>query len=103
MTNEINSEALPAEAHGLQLYRINAREELLACEAVMFLGGKPAVEVTLRRAALSGRVEIGAELGDHFADVLDANGNMVENVALDARSYGILKNKWMRCKLEACA
>ena len=91
---------LPAEAVGLQLYRINKAEELLACEAVRFIAGWSGVEITLRRAAISGRVDIGGEIQDHFADVLDAEGLMIETVALDRRSYSALKNRWMRCKVE---
>lgn len=91
---------LPDEAVGLRLHKINRRDELIACEAVRFPRGRPAVDTVLRRAAISGRVEIGGEIEDHFADVLDDDGSIVETVALDARSYRALKTKWMRCNLE---
>lgn len=90
---------LPESAVGLKLYKI-VRESLIACESVRFEGGMAAVETTLRRANLSGRVEINGEIKNHFADVLDANHDLVETVALDAGSYRSLKNHWMRCKLE---
>ena len=64
------------------------------------IGSLPPESVGLRRAAISGRVETGGTIEDHFADVLDTNGSMVETVALDRRSYSALKNRWMRCKVE---
>lgn len=91
---------LPRVAAGLRLARIDKRDNLLLCEAVLFDSGWVGVETTLRRAAISGRVEIGGEVVDHFADVLDANGDIVEVIALDRRSYSALKNRWMRCKVE---
>jgi len=93
---------LPPEAVGLQLYKI-VREDLRACEAVRFVGGRQAAETTLWRAKISGRVDVGGDIKDHFADVLDSDGSIIETVALDAKSYGILKNRWMRCKLEPFA
>lgn len=90
---------LPAEAVGLRLYKY-VREELICCEAMRFPRGRPAVDTVLRRAAISGRVEIGGKIEDHFADVLDLEGSIIETVALDARSYSALKNKWMRCRIE---
>lgn len=92
--------ALPSEAVGLRLARIDSRERLILCEAVRFTGGCAAVDTILRRAAISGRVEIGGEIGNHFADVLDDNGDIVETVALDRLSYRALKGHWMRCKVE---
>lgn len=85
----------------LRLARIDRNDNLILCEAMELLGGTPAVETILRRAAISGRVEIEGKIANHFADVLDANGDMVTTVALDARSYGAIKNKWMRCKVSA--
>lgn len=93
---------LPAESKVVRLYRIVGGDTLIACEAIEFLEGEPAIDMTFRRAAISGRVEIGGEIKDHFADVLDAGGDsLLETVALDAKSYAALKNKWMRCKLDA--
>ena len=92
---------LPAEAVGLKLFRIDRKDRLIGCEGVRFVDGRSAVDNTLCRAAISGRVEIGGQVEDHFADVLDADGSMIETVALDAKSYGALKNRWMRCKVES--
>ena len=90
---------LPPTTVGLRLYRIQG-ERLIACEAVRFTRGRAAVLTVLRRAAISGRVEVGGEIADHFADVLDERENLIETVALDAKSYGALKNRWMRCRIE---
>lgn len=54
----------------------------------------------LRRASISGRVEVGGELADYFADVHDGDGNLLETVALDRDSYRALKYRWMRCKVQ---
>lgn len=91
---------LPTEACGLRLARITRKDDLILCEPVIFVDGRPAVDTVLRRAALSGRVEIGGKIADHFADVLDAEGDIIDDVALDAKSYGALKNHWMRCRID---
>lgn len=91
---------IPTTAKGLKLFRILKNGTLVGCEAVQFDGGHLAIDTTLRRAAISGRVEVGGELHNHFADILDSSGDMIENVALDAGSYKALKNHWMRCKVE---
>lgn len=91
---------LPPESTALKLYRIDRNDRLIPCEAVLFDGGRAAVDTVLRRAAISGRVDVGGDLNDHFADVLDDNGDIVETVALDSDSYRSLKNRWMRCALE---
>lgn len=91
---------LPPESTVLKLYKIDRNDRLIPCEAVLFKGGRGAVDTVLRRAAIAGHVEIGGDIKDHFADVMDINGSIVETVALDSDSYGSLKNKWMRCKLE---
>ncbi len=98
MTTEQRS--LPLAAVGLRLARIDSRERLSLCEAIRFDAGRPAVETTLHRATISGRVEIGGEIKNHFADVLDDSGDIIETVALDRHSYSALKNHWMRCKVE---
>lgn len=90
---------IPAEAVGLRLYRI-VGERMSSCEAMRFAGGRPAVLTVLNRAAVSGRVDVGGDIRDHFADVLDERETILETVALDAESYGALKNRWMRCKVE---
>lgn len=95
-----NLDKLPDACVGLRLYRIDSKERLLACETVIFKGGRGAVDTVLRRAAIAGRVEVGGDIKDHFADCVEADGSWSETVALDAKSYASLKNKWMRCKLE---
>lgn len=90
---------LPNNAMGLRLARIDRRETLHLCEAVRFPAGVVAVDTVLRRAAISGRVDVGGEIKDHFADVLDQDGAIIETVALDAKSYAALKNRW-RCRVE---
>lgn len=91
---------VPESACGLKLYRI-FRGDLIACEAVAFEGKQAAVNIILNRARLSGRVEVGGDIRDHFADIMDHDGDVVGEVALDAKSYSSLKNHWMRCKLQA--
>lgn len=91
---------LPKSAAGLRLARITRKEELILCEAMRFDGGWAAVDTVLRRANVSGRVEVGGKIADHFADVLDDKGDIVETVSLDRASYHALKTKWMRCKVE---
>ena len=92
------SKQIPSEATGLRLHRV-AGENLMSCEEVQFQTGYTGVETVLRRAAISGRVEVGGALEHHFADVLDAEGNILETVALDSHSYKALKNHWMPCKV----
>jgi hypothetical protein len=92
--------SIPQAAVGLKLFRHNQQDELVACKAVRFEGGRPAVGTALRRAAISGRVDVGGEIKNHFADILDADGSMIETVALDARSYKALKTRWARCRTE---
>lgn len=91
---------LPDTSAVLRLGRITKSGELICCEAMIFDKGRAAVETVLRRAALSGRVEVEGDIGDHLADVLDADGDLVATVALDRKSYSAIKNKWMRCKVE---
>lgn len=92
---------LPADAAGLRLARIKG-DDLRLCEIVMFARGRAGVDTVLRRAAISGRVEVDPpdDLPDWFADIMDAEGSMVGNVALDANSFRALKNHWMRCRYE---
>jgi hypothetical protein len=89
---------IPPDAVSLRLARI-VGDDLRLCETVRFRDGHDGVETVLRRAAISGRVEIGVEVGDYFADALDDNNDIVETIALDAKSYSKLKNRWMRCRL----
>lgn len=91
---------IDAKAVGLQLYRIGAKDRLIASEGVKFERGRAGVVTTLMRAQISGRVEIEGALDKHFADVLDTNGDILQSVALDAKSYHALKYHWMRCKCQ---
>lgn len=91
---------LPRSAVGLRLARIDRKENLVLCEAMRFESGRAGVEATLRRAWISGRVELGGVIANHFAEVLDDSGDIVATVALDRGSYSALKNRWMRCKVE---
>lgn len=91
---------LSADAVGLRLARINSREELILCEPVRFVNGRAAVDTVLRRAAISGRVEVEGKIDNHFADVLNDKQDITETVSLDAKSYGALKNRWMRCRVD---
>lgn len=97
-----NLDKLDREARGLRLYRHNARDELLACELVMFVRGAAAINTVLRRAALSGTVAIEPfdERPDYFADVYVDEHNWTQTILLDRASYSSLKNHWMRCRLE---
>lgn len=99
----LNLDKLPAEATSLRLYRIDKKDRLIACEGVRFPGGHAAVNTVLRRGGIAGLVDVGGNIQDHFADVLDDTGTMVQTVALDAGSYRALKTKWMPCKVEVPA
>lgn len=92
--------ALPPNAVGLRLARIDAKEQLILCEGVRFVGGVAAVDTVLRRAQISGVVAMNGQIKNHFADVLDEDGDIVETIALDAGSYAALKTRWMRCKVQ---
>jgi hypothetical protein len=95
---------LHEKACGLRLIRF-AGDKTHYCEPVYFVNGRNAVDTVLRRARLSGRVEIDGEVvGDkaYQADVLiGPDGEWDQHVALDAKSYSSLKNHWMRCKVDA--
>ncbi len=91
---------LPTEAVGLRLARITKSEKLILCEPVKFVTGRAAVSTVLRRAAISGLVKVDGKIENHFADILAENGDLVGTVTLDAASYGALKNRWMRCKVD---
>ena len=90
---------IPAEAAGLKLHRLIG-DRHIACEQVQFPDGRPAVITTLLRAEIAGRVEVDGEIEDHFVDVHDAEGDLIQTVALDAKSYRSLKTRWMRCRTE---
>jgi hypothetical protein len=91
---------IPPETAALRLCKMKG-EDLILCERVRFPGGVSAVDTTLRRAAISGQVGPVGETGDYWADILDENGDLIETVGLDRDTYSSLKNRWMRCKVEA--
>ncbi|MCW3477389.1 hypothetical protein OL599_22730 [Rhodovastum sp. RN2-1] len=91
---------LPPETQGLRLCKV-IHGRLAMCEGVRFPGGAPAVDTVLRRAAISGRVGPVGETGDYWADLLDANGDWFDTVALGRDAWNSLKNHWMRCKVES--
>lgn len=98
----IKGEVLDKAAIGLRLIRYDSKNRTHFCEPVIFARGYNGVELVLRRASLSGRVEVDGEIANHQADVLtSADGEWSQVIALDAKSYGSLKNHWMRCKVEA--
>lgn len=90
---------IPEAATGLRLCKM-VGDELVLAEEVQFPGGLASVDVTLRRAAISGQVGPVGETGDWWADIFDAKGDMIETIALDRRSWNALKNRWMRCRIE---
>lgn len=94
------SGTLPDQSTGLQLHRVKG-DDLIACEPIQFDLGFAAVDTVLRRASLSGRVEIGGELAEYFADIHDAEGDLLETAGLDHASYRALKYQWMRCKQQS--
>jgi hypothetical protein len=84
----------------VRLYKI-VNDNLIACEAIEFKDGAPAIDTTFRRAAISGRVELEGDIKDHFADILTSDDcTLLHTVALDRKSYASLKNRWMRCNLD---
>jgi hypothetical protein len=91
---------IPASALAVRLHRVAKGEQLVACKAVRFAGGAAAIATTFLRAEISGRADIGGKVEDHFADLLDERGDLIETVALDRGSYGALKYRWMRCLVE---
>jgi hypothetical protein len=98
----VNIDNLDPAAIGLCLHRHDARDNLIACELVIFRKGASAVNTVLRRASLSGfvKVEPFDEPMDYFADVYVSETEFTQSVLLDRGSYRSLKNKWMRCKLD---
>lgn len=95
---------VPPNVVGLRLCKMFG-EDLWMTEPVMFVKGAAAVDIVLRRAALSGRVEIGEdmELGDYWADLLEKDGSLESHAALDAKSFRAIKNHWARCRYEKSA
>jgi hypothetical protein len=87
---------VPAECVGITLYKNFGDDNYRGTERVVFKD-RNGLETTLRRAAISGKIEIGSniELGDFFADLHDAEGSIVTHVNLDAKSFKALKEHWL--------
>jgi hypothetical protein len=90
---------IPADAVGLRLCKI-VTNNLVMCEPVAFVRGRPAVNTVLRRAAISGEVGPVGETGDYWADFMDKDFDWTETIALSREAWNGLKNHWMRCKVE---
>ena len=97
-----NLELLHPGAIGLKLYKHDARDNLIACELVLFERGLPAINTVLRRAALSGTVQVEPfdQSPDYFADVYTSPSTSEQTILLNRDSYRSLKNHWMRCRIE---
>lgn len=89
---------LPASTVGLRLCKARG-DALILCEAVR-LQSQAHVDMILRRAAISGSIGEVGETGDYWADLLDANGDMTETIALSREAWNGLKNHWLRCRIE---
>lgn len=102
MNKAVWQERLDPAAKGLRLYRHTRGGVLRACELVMFASGYAGVETTLRRAAISGTVQVEPFAGvmDYFADVYVDTHTFTQTVLLDRDSYLALKTRWMRCRAE---
>jgi hypothetical protein len=87
---------VPPECVGITLYKNFGEDDYRGTERVVFKD-RSGLETTLRRAALSGKIEIGdnIQLGDLFADLHDAEGSIVTHVNLDAGSFKALKEHWL--------
>lgn len=66
--------SVPPNAVGLRLCRIS-NDRLIACEGVHFDDGAAGIDLVLRRAQISGLVEINGEIKNHFADFLLEDGS----------------------------
>lgn len=92
-------ENLPENAVGLRLCKMIG-ERLVVSEVILFAKGRVAVDTTLRRAAISGKVGPMGETGDYWADIFVDENTWVDTIALDRNSWNSLKNRWMRCRME---
>lgn len=75
---------LSKDAVGLRLYRHDKQDNLIGCEYVRFISGYAAVHTVLRRAAISGKVEVDGQIVNQFAEALDADGSCVNTIIIDA-------------------
>jgi hypothetical protein len=96
----IGLDKLDRNATGLALYRIGAKNRLYGGNAIMFEGGFDAVEMVLRRAAISGIVEIEPDkiTSDYYCDVYVDECSWTQTIQLDRGSYRALKYRWARTR-----
>ena len=90
---------VPDNCTGLRLCKM-VRGKLVVCEPVQFVQGAAGADTVLRRAHLAGKVGPIGEAVDYWADLLNADDDWFETIALDSASWGALKNHWMRCRIE---
>jgi hypothetical protein len=88
-----NLELIPADVVGFALCRMNSKDELFRTGDIIFDRGRDAVQTILIRAAICGRVDVGSENGDYWADLVNEDGTWDQTVALDAESFRYLKRK----------
>jgi len=94
-------DSIPDNVVGLRLCKI-VNEELIVSEICIFKKGLSAVKLTLRRASISGNVgPVGIDRDtDYWADMYIDEDTWEDSIALDRKSWNILKNKWMICKID---
>ena len=91
---------IPNNVVGLRLCKVTKADKLILCEAIEFKKGAPAVDMVLRRAAIFGPIGPIGETGDYWADLMIANGDWIDTIALSRDAWNGLKNYWMRCRIE---
>ncbi len=92
---------IPQDACGLRLCVIRQTrdgERLDLCETVIFANGAGAVDTVLRRAKISGDIgRFGQSIveygGDWWADVMNANGDLIDVLPMSREAWNSLKNK----------
>lgn len=89
---------IPKDCVGLQLWKAKATDDAVPYERVVFKGGRPAVNTTLRRAAISGPIGPIGRTGEFWADFINEDGDWTETIALSREAWNALKNRWMRCR-----
>lgn len=80
-------------AVGIRLCWVNKKEELLLFDTVYFKGKHAGVCRELSICSISGSLDVGAKLETYFADIINDDGDIVNNVALDRGSFRTLKNR----------
>lgn len=86
---------IPETATGFVLQRLSG-DSLISTEHVVFPDGFLAVDTILRRAEICGWVgKFGCAVGDgnHFIDIFDANGDMLDVLPMSREAWSYLKRK----------